>query len=53
MRTIKFEEKRIVIKGEDMTEVFTLYKSTELEGNTQYINYQGRTFYLTQVIHTI
>lgn len=53
MRTIKFEEKRIVVKGEDMTEVFTLYKSTDLEGNTQYMTYQGRTFYLTQVIHTI
>ena len=53
MRTIKFEEKRIVVKGEDMTEVFTLYKSTDLEGNTQYMNYGGRTFYLTQVIHTI
>jgi len=49
MRAIKFEEKRIVIKGEESTEIFTLYKSTDLEGNTQYINYQGRTFYLTQI----
>lgn len=49
MKTIKFEEKRIVIKGEETTEIFTLHKSIEFEGNTQYINHGGRTFYLTQI----
>jgi len=54
MRTIKFEGKRIVItgvRGREVTkEIFTLYKSTELTGNTQYITHEGVIFYLTEII---
>lgn len=50
MRTIKFEEKKIKITSEDTIEVFTLHKSTEIEGNVQFIMHEGRTFYLTEII---
>jgi len=50
MRTIKFEGKKIVITGENIKEVFTLYESTELRRNTQFIVHEGITFYLTEII---
>lgn len=53
MKTIKFEEKKIIIKGIDMVEVFTTSKPIDWEGFIQYINYGGRTFYLTQVNHIL
>lgn len=49
MRKIKFEEKKIIITGDNIKEVFTLYKSTELKENTQFITHDGVTFYLTEI----